>query len=453
MESTRPPPLPDPLEGRVLAGGLRVLQRVGETSEGSIYHAEYSPQGPAVALVALRAQAHPREASSGSVRPTQLLLQLERASRIRHPNVAAIREVGETADGILYAVVEALAGERLSEILITRGTLALWEAANFCLQAAAGLDAAHAAGIVHGALSPHSLLVTHADGRPLIKLIGFALGSPAEPQGLVRPVGGATRSKYAAPERRDGHAPDERGDVFSLGAVLHHMLAGAPPGRGAPRGSMPRNVRAVLARALAAEPAERFQTIAHFAETLEHAVKNPREARAPRSRRMLLLGAGALVLVAVGLRLARRAESAADIVIHGGQESGATAAPVPDTARQAAAEPKPGVGDRRVSRQLKPPAPTSPSPKLPPPVKPSRVATVPSHRAGPIVAGGVPDPAPRVALSPFRQAHPWAARPGGRFYFRSSCRLALRSSDLLYFTSEEEARATGRSKSAEPGCS
>jgi hypothetical protein len=63
------------------------------------------------------------------------------------------------------------------------------------------------------------------------------------------------------------------------------------------------------------------------------------------------------------------------------------------------------------------------------------------------------DSDPGVALSPFRRAHPWAAHPQGRFYFPSSCWLALRSSELLYFTSEAEARATGRYRSTEPGCS
>ncbi len=63
------------------------------------------------------------------------------------------------------------------------------------------------------------------------------------------------------------------------------------------------------------------------------------------------------------------------------------------------------------------------------------------------------DSDPGVALSPFRRAHPWAAHPKGRFYFPSSCPLALRSPELLYFASVGEAQATGRSRSTEPGCS
>jgi hypothetical protein len=61
--------------------------------------------------------------------------------------------------------------------------------------------------------------------------------------------------------------------------------------------------------------------------------------------------------------------------------------------------------------------------------------------------------APKAALSPFRRAHPWAAHPDGRFYFPSSCPLALDSPELVYFRTEQEARATGRSRSTQAGCS
>ena len=62
------------------------------------------------------------------------------------------------------------------------------------------------------------------------------------------------------------------------------------------------------------------------------------------------------------------------------------------------------------------------------------------------------DPTSWGAISPFRRAHPWAAHPGGHFYFPSSCPLALRSRDLLYFATETEARATGRTKSKNATC-
>ena len=103
---------------------------------------------------------------------------------------------------------------------------------------------------------------------------------------------------------------------------------------------------------------------------------------------------------------------------------------------------------------------------------PANVAPGSNPGAEPVETGAIPSPNriaaaskgsphqaergdsdPGVALSPFRRAHPWAAHPKGRFYFPSSCPLALRSRELLYFASEQEAQATGRSRSTEPGCS
>jgi D-alanyl-D-alanine dipeptidase len=73
---------------------------------------------------------------------------------------------------------------------------------------------------------------------------------------------------YASPERLAGHLPDERSDVFSLGAMLHHLPTGAPPTPGLRSGGVPKTVRDVLNRALAPSPARRFQTIAEFTAAL-----------------------------------------------------------------------------------------------------------------------------------------------------------------------------------------
>jgi hypothetical protein len=75
-----------------------------------------------------------------------------------------------------------------------------------------------------------------------------------------------------------------------------------------------------------------------------------------------------------------------------------------------------------------------------------------THRSGLQSSPAKRDATTGAALSPFRQSHPWAAHPDGQVYFRSSCSLALGSGDLLYFKSESEARAAGRTRSTTPGC-
>jgi hypothetical protein len=188
---------------------------------------------------------------------------------------------------------------------------------------------------------------------------------------------------------------------------------------------------------VAGSPSERFQTVAEFADALKHATTVDRKSKGTTARRTFLLGATAAAVLAAGLWLAWNRGRVPEGAVRGGRPTGvsASAPPKPVTARSAPPDTVP-AGARPGSARVARPAETRP---------------VASKAAPDTAAAGKPDTG--IALSPFRRAHPWAAVPGGRFYFRSSCRLALRSNDLLYFGSEEEAQATGRSRSPEPGCS
>ena len=115
-----------------LVRGLRVLDRLGSTPQGALYQAEY-PNGVAVALLVLRS-----DATGGE----PLVEQFTTATRIQHPNVAAVYEVGKLEDGSAYAVLEQLVGEPLSDLLAVAEVLALGEALDLVLQVAAGLRAA-----------------------------------------------------------------------------------------------------------------------------------------------------------------------------------------------------------------------------------------------------------------------------------------------------------------------
>lgn len=241
-------PCREPMVGRILRGGIRIRELLGDSPVCRHYRAEY-PTGLEVSVLILGSSAE-----LALRRPS-----LQPAIQIQHPNVAAIQDLNETHDGLVYAVAERLTGTFLSVTLVLRGALPLQEALDLCLQAAAGLQAAHDLGWVHGSLSPYTILLAQtAGGRPLVKLIGFAHEFPLR----------QSEGVYASPERIAGQLPDERSDVFSLGAVLHHLLTGAPPTPGSRGGRVPKAMRAVLNRALAPSPARRFQTIAEFAAAL-----------------------------------------------------------------------------------------------------------------------------------------------------------------------------------------
>ncbi|HZN99111.1 MAG TPA: serine/threonine-protein kinase, partial [Gemmatimonadales bacterium] len=237
--------------GRTLRGGILVRERLRDTPLGPLYRAEYSTGLP-VAVVLLGSTSDDSDA---------LVLLRQRchdAIQIQHPNVAAIHELSETDDGLVYVVAEFLTGESLSETLARRGAVPLSEAVDLCLQAAGGLQAAHELGWVHGRLSPDTILLTRTVGdRPLVKLIGFSPESLRRRSDAQPPIEEGVSPQYASPERIAGHPLDERADVYSLGAVLHHLLTGVPPTVG---GAAPEGMRAVLVRALDPSPARRFQT-------------------------------------------------------------------------------------------------------------------------------------------------------------------------------------------------
>jgi serine/threonine protein kinase len=244
--------------GPTPGGDLRVLESLGTTAEGRLYEAEY-PNGHRVVLLHL----HPT--APGGLRSTVERFRL--ATRIQHPNVAAVFAVGGMEDGSPYAVLEQLDGEPLLQALAERRALGLTEALEICLQIAAGLEAAHRAGFIHGNLSPSSVLVTRAPyGRPQVKLIGFQF-DPSHRQ--LAPLSDQATVGYASPERISGLPVDQRSDVFSLGALLHHLLTGRPPAGDRGVGAIPGIARPVLSKALDSVPDRRYPTMAEFRQALE----------------------------------------------------------------------------------------------------------------------------------------------------------------------------------------
>jgi D-alanyl-D-alanine dipeptidase len=422
------------LVGRTLRAGIRVREKLGETPVGPLYRAEY-PTGLEVAVLVLGSATDDRTALAFVREPFRLAIQ------IQHPNVAAIHELSETHDGLVYAVVECLGGELLSETLARRGALPLQEALDLCLQAAAGLQAAHTVGWVHGNLSPDTMLLTKTDaGRPLVKLIGFSQESLVRHTGSGPSVAPDLSVEYASPERIAGDPPDERSDVFSLGAVLQHVVTGRPPALASEGDRVPNAIRAVVNRALAPSPAERFQTVAEFVAALvppkEAARVLPKPAKALGTR-ALVIGAAAAVLVAVtsGVWLLRGEQRPpAGALTRALQESGSVAVVEPDSMSASArrsADSQPVAPGQRNSAAARIPA--------------RSVLRQPVSRAR-------RDSTPEPKISPFRRSHPWVAVPGERFYYPSSCPTTLQSRELLYFTSEEEARASGFVPNRVPGC-
>ena len=435
--------------GSILPGNVRVLDRLGETPEGVLYRAEHS-RGLEVALLLLHSQKNAPEADE-PVRLLRLQQQIQKAIQIQHLNVAAVYEIGETG-GFVYVVMEHLAGELLSDILNAGGAPQFDEALDLWRQTAAGLQAAHRVGLFHGNLSPRTILITEAaDGFPRVKLIGFPVLSSLGDQHSNRPID----TEYASPERISGRMPNEPSDVFSLGAVLHHLLTGKPP-HGSPVRSGPYGMRAVLTQALASAPAQRFQTVSEFAAAVERASAVASRSKRTGVNRSLVAVGAILVTIAAGLWLPWNLRQEPVNGTGAAQETATRAPAGAESEEQASgrisvrpANGRSPPGSRRAR------AAVEPANSTPAPIKTRRRVSsdpISPPKDKPLDTIVRRDSAPQPKLSPFRRSHPWAAVPGKRFYFRSSCPVALQATDLLYFRSEEDARAGGFVPTRVPGC-
>jgi predicted ATPase len=197
------------------------------------------------------------------------------AASVDHPHVIPVYGAGEDG-GRLYLAMRYVEGEDLGQLLIRSGRLCPVRAVTLIQQVAAALDAAHAKGLVHRDVKPANVLMAEIDGRDHAYLTDFGLTKPAGTRGLTGTGQIVGTLDYLAPEQIDGGELDHRVDVYALGCVLYQCLTGAPPFSGSdaavlwahiqqppPRpsdadSSLPHGLDAVVARALAKHPDERF---------------------------------------------------------------------------------------------------------------------------------------------------------------------------------------------------
>jgi non-specific serine/threonine protein kinase len=259
--------------------GYRVESLLGEGGMGQVYMAIDLRLGRPVALKVIV----PSLAESSDFRE-RFLAESRLAASLDHPHVVPVYEAGEH-DGRLYLAMRFVDGADLGAILADGGPLEPARAIRLLAGVAAALDAAHAKGLVHRDVKPSNILVAGAGGPAEHPYLGdFGLV-----RDLSRRGGGATSigqfvgsADYAAPEHIEGRALDGRADIYSLAAVLFHLVAGRPPfaagseiallwahlHAGPPALSAEQPALAaldpVIARGMAKDPAERFATAAEL---------------------------------------------------------------------------------------------------------------------------------------------------------------------------------------------
>jgi serine/threonine-protein kinase len=200
---------------------------------------------------------------------------------LTHPNVANIYDYGRSplagGDSAVYLVMAYVDGQPLSERITEAGRLSVAETMSIVTQAAEALDAAHHSGIIHRDVKPANLLVGAAGS---VTLVDFGVARSAAATGITTANGVLGTALYMAPEQATGRPVSPATDIYALGAVAYHCLAGQPPFVGEAAleialrhvtdeppplpDDVPAAARMLVERALAKDPADRYPTAAVF---------------------------------------------------------------------------------------------------------------------------------------------------------------------------------------------
>jgi serine/threonine protein kinase len=275
--------------GVLLSNRYRLEDRVATGGMGDVWRATDEVLGRTVAVKVLLPEL---------LRDPGFLTRFRAEARmmaaLHHPGVVRVYDYGEdTVDGDRadYLVMEYVDGEPLSQRIEAAGRLGVGETLSVVAQVADALNAAHLSGIVHRDVKPSNLLV-QPDGTVVLVDFGVARAVAASSITSTNAIPGTAR--YMAPEQAAGRPVSAATDVYALGAVAYHCLAGRPPFTGdnplevavkhlhdqppALPADLPAPATALVERSLAKDPAARYPTAAALAEAARTALAEPAEA-------------------------------------------------------------------------------------------------------------------------------------------------------------------------------
>jgi len=224
-----------------------LLEVLGQGGFGIVFRAnQLTPVRRPVAIKYLRPE---RE---GVVHGLRFEAERQALASLSHPGIAKLLDAGQTPDGRLYFSMEYVAGEPIDSFS-DRGRLAIGARLALFLQVCEAIQHAHFRGIIHRDLKPANILAFEQDGVPVVRVIdlGLALATEApllEGGRLLQEGAGAGTPTHMSPEQwsRLPHEIDTRTDVYSLGVVLHELLIGVLPIRWSGRGGLEEFGRALL---------------------------------------------------------------------------------------------------------------------------------------------------------------------------------------------------------------
>jgi beta-lactam-binding protein with PASTA domain/predicted Ser/Thr protein kinase len=307
---------PDTLIDQVFDGRYRVVRKLGTGGMANVYLAEDQELGRSVAIKMLDERHSQDEQFVERFRR-----EAKNAAGLSHPNIVSIYDRGQ-AEGTYYIAMEYLEGRTLKELLITRGPTPLPVAIDYARQILAALGFAHRHGIVHRDIKPHNVLVA-PDGRLKVTDFGIARSGTSQMTETGSIIGTA---QYLSPEQAKGAPVTPASDIYSVGIVLYEMLTGSVPFTGdtpleiamkhlsstplppsEKRREVPHELDSIVLRALAKDPADRYQSADEMDADLARASRGQTVSpETEEAATQVLRGAGAATLARAPTAITRR---------------------------------------------------------------------------------------------------------------------------------------------------
>ncbi len=286
-----------PVRGARLApgaelGGYRVDELIGQGAMGMVYRVTNVALNRVYALKVLA----PELAEDDQFRK-RFQREMQIAASLEHPNVVAVHYAGEQ-DGLLFLAMDYVHGSDLRKLMIDHGALNPSRAVELLRQVALALDAAHARGLVHRDIKPGNILLTVRDGHEHAYLTDFGLAKRSDTLAALTVQGAMVGTvDYMAPEQVTGEPSDARTDIYALGCVFFEMLTGKvpyeretsvatlfahvhdpPPRLESPLAEEYPEFMAVLERAMAKQPGDRYLSAGDLARDAAAALSGTRDS-------------------------------------------------------------------------------------------------------------------------------------------------------------------------------
>ena len=275
-----------PLE---ILGRYKILRVIGRGAMGVVYEAIDPDIDRVVAIKTINLTLSPEEMVQYEARFKQ---EIKAAGRLNHPNIVTIYDVGKT-DNMAYMAMEFISGCELKDLLKEGTALPIDVALNIVAQAAEGLAFAHSRDIIHRDVKPANIMLLENEEGMVAKITDF--GIARMPASAVKTMTGMVMGspRYMSPEQVVGRNLSARSDVFSLGVVLYEALTGSapfeadsissimyqtvhaveqPPSKVNPK--LDPELDAIVAKALAKSPDDRFETMKAFSRKLREVIRS-----------------------------------------------------------------------------------------------------------------------------------------------------------------------------------